>query len=350
MLNPITNNKNYLINYAIVWSMIIGAHFAVLYGYYKLPIWIALSDSLVFNVFFAFLGISLWYVIRYNKSNSKFLVLFTNYVVSAMLIVGLWLVTGYMLLQYFVDESSYQLFLEASFPWRIVNGVFYFAVFVLVYYVVIYYQDIQEKLRKEANLKTLLKEVELSSLKNQINPHFLFNSLNSISSLTMTSPERAQEMVIKLSEYLRYSLSTESVQVTTLEKELSNIKLYLAIEKIRFGNRLHFEVNCPKICLPAKIPPMILQPLMENAIKHGVYESTAPIHIKLTCILNEEELQLTLKNNFDPEAKQVKGAGIGLKNTRERLFLIYKRNDLFAVKKAKNTFTVTLKFPQNEKI
>jgi len=226
--------------------------------------------------------------------------------------------------------------------------MFYYSLFILVYYVVVYYQDIQTKIKQEANLKTLIKEVELNALKNQINPHFLFNSLNSVSSLTITSPQKAQEMIIKLSEYLRYSLSNEEQQVTTLKRELENIQLYLEIEKIRFGDRLNFQFNCGEKELLAKIPAMILQPLFENSIKHGVYESVETINVVLRSQLIGGELKISLTNDFDPEAKKTKGEGIGLKNTRERLFLIYKMNDLLKMKKSENIFTIELNIPQND--
>ncbi len=348
MLNPITSNKQYLINYGIVWSIIIGAHFAVLHWYYQFSFGISIVDSLLFNVFFAFLGISLWYLVRYNKSNQNFISLLTSHLVSSLLIIGFWLLSGYLILKYSINDADYALFLDSSFPWRIVSGMFYYSLFILVYYVVVYYQDIQHKIKEESTLKTLIKEVELNALKNQINPHFLFNSLNSVSSLTITSPERAQEMIIKLSEYLRYSLSNKEQQVTTLETELENIKLYLEIEKIRFGDRLSFQFNCDNASLKATIPAMILQPLFENAIKHGVYESVETVDVVFNVKLHQSNLNISLVNDFDPEAKKTKGEGIGLKNTRERLFLIYKKNDILRINKAENKFIIDLNIPQND--
>lgn len=348
MLNPITNNKKYLLNYAIVWSLIIGSHFSVLHWYYHFSIVISIADSLLFNVFFAFLGISLWNLVRYGKSNQKFISLFVSHIFSSLLIIGFWLISGYLILRYSIADVHYLSFLDSSFPWRIVSGMFYYSLFVLIYYVVVYYQDIQHKTKEEANLKTLIKEVELNALKNQINPHFLFNSLNSVSSLTITSPEKAQEMIIKLSEYLRYSLSNEEQQITTLATELENIKLYLEIEKIRFGERLNFQFNCDDNALRASVPAMILQPLFENAIKHGVYESIETINVVLDVELSENNLALSLKNDFDKDAKKTKGEGIGLKNTKERLFLIYKENNLIKLNKTDNVFTVAIKIPQND--
>jgi two-component system LytT family sensor kinase len=348
MLNPITSNKQYLINYAAVWSIIIGAHFCVLHWYYNFSIAIAAADSLLFNVFFAFLGISLWYLVRYTNSNQSFISLFTSHIVTSLIIIGFWVISGYLILKYAIGDVEYLSFLERSFPWRIVSGMFYYSLFILVYYVVVYYQDIQTKIKKEANLKFLIREVELNALKNQINPHFLFNSLNSVSALTITNPEKAQEMIIKLAEYLRYSLSNEEEQITTLKTELENIQLYLEIEKIRFGDRLNFNFECNDEVMSAQIPAMILQPLFENAIKHGVYESVDTIDVSFKGVFVEDQLQIVLVNNFDPEAKKTKGEGIGLNNTRERLFIIYKKKDLLLLNKSQNTFTVDLKIPQND--
>jgi len=348
MLNPITSNNKYLVNYGTVWSLIIGAHFAVLHFYYHITIGVAATDSLLFNVFFAFLGISLWNLVRYGKGNQNFINLLVSHIFSSLLIIGFWLISGYLILKYAVNDVYYLSFLDSSFPWRIISGMFYYSLFILVYYVVVYYQDIQDKIKQEANLKTLIKEVELNALKNQINPHFLFNSLNSVSSLTITSPKKAQDMIIKLSEYLRYSLSNEEQQITILKTELENIQLYLEIEKIRFGNRLNFQFNCDDKVLKAKIPAMILQPLFENAIKHGVYESTETINVVLNAEFRKNQLKLSLKNDFDPTAKQTKGEGIGLKNTKERLFLIYKKNDLISLNKTDNEFTAAIKIPQND--
>ncbi|MCB9174276.1 MAG: histidine kinase [Flavobacteriales bacterium] len=346
MLNPITSNKKYLLNYAAVWFIIIGAHFAVLHWYYHISIKIAIVDSLLFNIFFAFLGISLWYVVRYNKTSKNFVALFASHLVSSLIIIGLWLISGYLILKYAVSDDFYLLFLEGSFPWRIISGIFYYLAFILVYYVVVFYQDNQERIKQEFKLKTVLKEVELSALKNQINPHFLFNSLNSISSLTITSPEKAQDMIIKLSEYLRYALSNENEQVTTMGMELDNIKLYLEIEKIRFGKRLDFKLNINNNYLTAKVPAMILQPIFENAIKHGVYESVEPIAIVMDTKIEDNTLFITVVNDYDASAKQTKGEGIGLKNIQERLFLIYRKRDLLTTEKSQHLFKLNIKIPQ----
>jgi len=316
--------------------------------YYDISTGIAFADSAIFNVFFAFLGLSIWYVIRFSHPDDKNVMsLIFNHLFSAMLIVSVWLISGYLLLKHSITEPVYAEFLENSFPWRIISGLFYYSVFAMLYYVIVYYFSLQEKLKAEAQLKSVIQEVELSALKSQINPHFLFNSLNSISSLTITSPEKAQEMIIELSDYLRYSLSTRNEHTTSLRKELDNINRYLSIEQIRFGHRMEYKLDHDLSLDESKIPSMILQPIFENAIKHGVYESTELITISFHAKLESEQLKISVSNNFDPTARPISGEGLGLSNIQERLVLIYIKTDLLKVEKQDQTFCVHLTIPQS---
>jgi LytS/YehU family sensor histidine kinase len=210
----------------------------------------------------------------------------------------------------------------------------------------IFYRNNKENQLKEAELKALVKESELNSLKSQINPHFLFNSLNSISSLTMTQPEKAQEMIIKLSEFLRYTTSNKEEKLTTLDKEISNITRYLDIEKIRFGKRLQVRQSVDDSCRDLKLPGLILQPLLENALKFGVYESTEESVIEIICSCNSSALSVVVRNKWDPDFQSNKGEGVGLKNIRSRLNIIYNREDLFKIRKDQYVFEVTIVFPQ----
>ncbi len=311
---------------------------------------ISLADSAVFNILYAILGFNLWYIIRFNlkESNSIFDLLFNHLLISVIAIAA-WITISYFTLVYLFPESaSYREFLNESLPWRVITGIFYYLLFIMYYYVMLYYEDLQEKLKVEAQLQTLVNEAELSALKSQINPHFLFNSLNSISSLTITNPDKAQEMVIKLSDFLRYTLSHDKDEKASLKEEFNNLKRYLDIEKIRFGHRLNFNTKIPEECRDFLIPNMILQPLIENAIKHGVYDSTEEVLVELTCTHDSEYVTIEISNEYDPDAvKKKKGQGIGLKNIRKRLQIIYGRQDLFEISADKMVFKATLKLPIN---
>jgi two-component system, LytTR family, sensor kinase len=152
-------------------------------------------------------------------------------------------------------------------------------------------------------------------------------------------------MVIKLASFLRYSLDQDSRTITTVGEELQNIENYLAIEKIRFSSRLEYVRNIEEQCLQCTLPALILQPLFENAIKHGVYNSTGTITISLDIRRDKDFLKVILKNNFD-EPGPLNSGGIGLVNIKNRMILLYQRKDLFSVYKSKNSFEVLLSIPQ----
>jgi LytS/YehU family sensor histidine kinase len=233
----------------------------------------------------------------------------------------------------------------ASIPYRIVIGGLFYVMLCLAYYLVVYNNNLQEKMIEGARLNELLKESELNMLRSQINPHFLFNSLNSISSLTISDPEKAREMLIKLSDFLRYSVSTNAAGFTSLEKEMTNIQRYLEIEKVRFGDKLIFGFKMEGNCKDNKIPAMLLQPLFENAIKHGVYESTEQVKIEMDCRYAGGCLEIEIWNDFEPGARARKGAGVGLKNIKERLRLLYKSDSLMKTSIEGHKYLVSLCLP-----
>jgi LytS/YehU family sensor histidine kinase len=347
MLNPISKNRNYILAYIVIWITIFLIQTFIINFFYGVDSLISIGDSAIFNTLFALLGLNLWYVIRFNlKETPKLFDLLFNHLLVAVIAIAVWITVSYFILIYiFPDATSYREFLNESLPWRVITGIFYYLLFIMFYYVMLYYEDLQEKLKVEAELQTLVNEAELSALKSQINPHFLFNSLNSISSLTITNPDKAQDMVIKLSDFLRYTLSHDKDEKASLKEEFKNLNRYLDIEKIRFGHRLNFSTDIPEECNKFLIPNMILQPLLENAIKHGVYNSTEEVLIELKCKHNNENAIIEISNEYDPDSVKKKGEGIGLKNIRKRLQIIYKRQDLLEISADKLIFRATLKLP-----
>lgn len=347
MINPITKNRNYIIAYIAIWFTIFLLQTFIINFFYGVDSIISLVDSAVFNVLFALIGLNLWYVIRFNlKETANLFDLLFNHLIVAVLAIAGWITISYFILIYIFPEAhDYRGFLNESLPWRVITGIFYYLLFVMYYYVMLYYEDLQEKLKVEAELKLLVNEAELTALKSQINPHFLFNSLNSISSLTLTNPDKAQDMVIKLSDFLRYTLSHDKNEKASLKEEFNNLHRYLDIEKIRFGHRLNFRTNIPKDCDNYLIPNMILQPLLENAIKHGVYNSTEEVLVELNCKHDKDNIYIEICNEYDPDSIKKKGQGIGLKNIRKRLQILYKRNDLLEISAEKLIFRATLKIP-----
>jgi len=307
----------------------------------------ALTDSLIFNFLFFILGIAMWFPVRYMSFNEKRVIpAILNHLLLGIAMLLLWTLTGYIILKSIIGiDQTVLKFLDVSMPFRAVIGLLIIILIIMIYYLMVYSENLKQKINDEANLKTLIREAELSALKAQINPHFLFNSLNSVSSLTIRDPSRARKMIIELSDFLRYSLKHKEKEVTSLEEEIQNIIRYLEIEKIRFEGRLIFELDIPESCKLLSLPNMILQPLFENAIKHGVYESLEPVTIHLKCECTAEFLVLVISNNYDASGAGKVGAGIGLKNINSRLKLIYGVGNLLNTSVNNDIYKVILKIP-----
>jgi two-component system LytT family sensor kinase len=187
----------------------------------------------------------------------------------------------------------------------------------------------------------------LSKLRQQLQPHFLFNSLNSISALVGTKPEEARKMIQELSDFLRGTIKKDDQQYVKLEEELKHLHLYLAIEKVRFGHRLKTEIKQEEQTNKMLLPPLLLQPLVENAIKFGLYDTIGEITIRLEAKVIDNHLCIRIENPFDPETSQPQpGTGFGLNSVQRRLYLLYGRNDLLSTQQNSTIFLTDLKIPQ----
>ncbi|MBN2482203.1 MAG: histidine kinase [Bacteroidales bacterium] len=352
MQNPLLNNRSSIVAYFLVWLIVICVHVVLSSLYAGIPVHVAIGEGLTVNVLFAAIGLGLWFPVFYGKpAGEKVLNFIIRHIFACLSAVALWIVIQYVILySMFGSETGYMDYLKRSIPWKSVTGILYYWLIILVYYLLIYYTNMKNSLVKEARLETLVRESELNSLKSQINPHFLFNSLNSISSLTLIHPEKAQEMIIKLSDFLRYSVANKDEKLTPLHEELENINRYLDIEKIRFGKRLSVHQIVDDMALDMKLPGLILQPLIENAVKYSIYENTEPASIELVCKPQPDVLLITVRNQYDPEMKQKQGAGLGLQNIRNRLKIMYDQEDLIAIRKEVNTFEIRIVIPQNKSV
>lgn len=346
MNHPFIRNRNIIV-YTAVW-LVISILFAFgLFYFNDLDPKMAALDSAVFNGIFFGLGLSYWFNVRYSSfDKSQLLNLIISHVAALVISVALALFLTNSILMRLAEGEEYLIFLRESLPWRGALGLMYYSIIILVYYLILYYDDVNQKNQERSQLETMLKSSELEMLKSQINPHFIFNSLNSIASLTIISPEKAREMVVKLSEFLRYSLGKENDQMNTMGDEINNIVLYLDIEKVRFGDRLDVQTDISKECLALKLPNLILQPIFENTIKHGIYESLEKVTITLKAWQDQNILRIEVSNEFDPNAVGKRGKGIGLKNVSERLRLIYGVPQLVFTGKTDNLFTIRLDIPQ----
>jgi sensor histidine kinase YesM len=316
----------------------------------RYPLEYVIMDAIVFHCLFAALLVPVWYPVHFSGWEHKtwqFTTIVHLHLV--LLYVSLSLSTGYFIMWLFAtDTNSYMVYLQWTHWWKIMQGFGFYLVAVLIYYLYLHVEKLREKAENEIHLNQLIKDNELKSLKSQINPHFLFNSLNSVNSLIISHPERAQKMLVELSDYLRHAVLASNAIYSSLQHEIENIERYLAIEKLRFGEKLIYERNIEPGCLPLKIPAMLLQPLLENAVKHGVYESLQTVYINVTVTGNGQHITITVSNscNAGNEPQQKKqGAGAGLKNIRARLRLSYGSAASLLTKVENGKFIAILQIP-----
>ncbi len=205
---------------------------------------------------------------------------------------------------------------------------------------------LDSRFQQQTDTQNLLREAELFKLRQQLQPHFLYNSLNSISALILTEPDKAQEMIGKLSDFLRGSVKRDAEDHISLKEEMNYLESYLAIESVRFGDRLKVEYEL-HVGKEKTVPPFLLQPLLENAIKFGLYGQTGQVLITFNIHEQDGMVFITITNPFDATSTPPKGTGFGLEGVARRLFLMYARTDLLETHKQDNIFTTILKIPQH---
>lgn len=206
--------------------------------------------------------------------------------------------------------------------------------------------EIEQVRRIAAEAQGTANRAKLSALRYQLNPHFLFNTLNSISSLVMTRRSRdAEEMLAKLSDFLRTTLSSDPDAAQTLEGELETIDAYLGIERIRFGDRLAMAIDCPAELRDARMPHFLLQPLVENAVKHGVAPCDRPVMIGISARAEHGQLIVSVENDCPAVVADAQGTGVGLRNVRERLVAVYGRAGNLATIEREEGFIALVRLP-----
>lgn len=321
---------------------------AIFYFLLSIELIPSIIDALVFNFTLAIICMAIWPIVNYSSLDKAYLInTLVTHLAGASILIGISVVVSWKTLGFIGSEDVvYNTFLQNSLLWRSALGAIFYLLIALNLYVLRYNEEFKSRSIQEADLKRSLKEAELNLLKSQLNPHFIFNSLNSISSLTLTNPEKAQEMVISLSEFLRYSIKPNQEELISLKSELAATKQFIDIEKVRFGKRLQIEIDCSEDCENKLLPPLIIQPLVENAIKYGVHETLDEGLITMHCACSNSILEIMVKNSFDPLGAPTIKTGIGLSNVSNRLKLMYGSEELIQIDKQKTTFTIKLIIPQ----
>jgi two-component system LytT family sensor kinase len=305
----------------------------------------AFTDAAVSNALmavFGFVAIVLYSFYQPGSTNHSLRLVF------AFVITVFFCITVQAALQaIYNSDVAYLQFLDQSMPLRFICALLILFFITLFFWAMHIVQERKTEQARKNDSEKMLRDAELLSLRQQMQPHFIFNSLNSISALTVSQPHEARKMIESLSEFLRGTLKKSDLQTTTLDEELQQIRLYLDIEEKRFGDRMKVEMDVAEDAGKSILPPLLLQPLIENAIKHGLYNVLGKVTISLTARLLENFLEIALSNPVDATAAPLsKGAGFGLSSVRRRLFLLYGRNDLISSSSSGQVYTTVLRIPQ----
>jgi two-component system, LytTR family, sensor kinase len=326
------------------WLTWAGVQAWMLYSYgYSLQL--SVIDSAVTNALLAACCVLITNILQYYLPRQE---RYWYILIISSLLSALWLLIVTYGLPYLVQqEGDYYNFLTRSLPVRF--GVAFLLTACMAMISVVWYTFEEQKAAEKRKTETekLSKEAELYKLRQQLQPHFLFNSLNSINALIVTKPGEARKMIQQLSDFLRGTLKKEENQWIPLQEELQQLELYLAIEKVRFGNRLTTHFSVANETLSLQVPAMLLQPVVENAIKFGLYDTLGETNISIIIEQENGLLLISVQNPFDPATSSSKpGTGFGLNSIQRRLYLLFARGDLLSTSAVDNLFTTTLKIPQ----
>lgn len=268
--------------------------------------------------------------------------------IYSVVLAGLTIYVSQLLaIQFVSNDLQYVQFFEKTFFVRCIYAWFMISFISTITWLWSVINDQQETEARRVANENLARESELATLRQQLQPHFLFNSLNSISALAGSKPELARKMIQQLSDFLRGTLKRDGQHLIILNEEMEHLHLYLEIEKIRFGHRLKTQVDIEPSAATLKLPALLLQPIVENAIKFGLYDTIGETVISINATATEGFLNITVKNPYDPQTAAAKqGTGFGLSAVQRRLYLLYARHDLVVTSQKENTFTTTMKIPQ----
>ena len=225
------------------------------------------------------------------------------------------------------------------------SGFLIYSLAIASHYVILEIEQSRAAQARVLETSILARDAELKALKAQINPHFLFNSLNSISALTSIDAGRARDMCILLADFLRMTLGLGEKALVPLREELELLQRFLAIEKVRLGERLHVDAEIETQAQDCLLPPLLLQPLVENAIIHGIAHLPAGGKVRISAACSEGRLRLSIENSVDPDAPASRKGGLGLANVRQRLETRYGKEATLRADAEEELFRVSISLP-----
>ncbi len=348
-MHPILARPGALAAYLLAWLPLT----AVLGGLLVLAGGLTVLDAAVvaplLSVVYAFVCLSSWYLcVAFPIATSRVLPLAVTLTVASIVAASLWVLWGATLGGLLALAPPFAALPEAlrgATPVVLLVGLLVYLLAVALHYVLAAARETKEREEREAELKTLAREAELQALKERLNPHFLFNALNSISSLAASRPEEARRMCALLSDFLRTTLGLSGKSSIPLDEEIALARRYLAVERVRFGDRLGVAEDLDPEAGRASVPPLLLQPLVENAVKHGIASRIDGGTLTLVTKRNGDRVSIVVENPADEAAPRAEGTGTGLANVARRIAASWGDAGHFLARRTNGSYRVEIELP-----
>ena len=338
-MHPILASRRRLVAYLLAWIPILALLVYVTWASGGISWWDAAASLAPACLVYAFACLSPWYICQSMPLRLSGLSYLLPTWGTAAAVVSLLLMGSARLVAYLLERPAPQ-----AAP-LFGMGVLLYLLSAGLHYAALAVETSRAAEHRAAEARTLAREAELQALRAQINPHFLFNSLHSIAALTTMDGARAREMCVRLSGFLRGTLGLAGRESIPLREELALARSYLEVEQVRFGPRLRVEEEIEPACEDCAVPALLLQPLVENAVKHGIAGLVDGGGIRLAAHRSGASVSITVENAFDPEASAPHNMGMGLAHIRRRLQVRYGEDAAFQAGPADGVYRVVLRLP-----
>jgi two-component system, LytTR family, sensor histidine kinase AlgZ len=347
-MHPILEDRRRLALYLLAW-LIVGMLLAV--GLRSDAAWTTSAAFLLpLSFVYAFIGLSTWYLCRAFPigGHSSLSALLIVQMTAAAVAGAIWTMLGYVwagALDSLVDGIGTQALYAQQWPLLLVVGALLYWLSAACHYLLVAFQTSRDAETRAFEQTLLAREAELRALRAQIDPHFIFNSLHSISALTTTDAAAARKMCLLLADFLRDTLRLGSSARISFADEWSLAERFLAIEQVRLGARLHVARDSDPQAAECAVPPLLLQPLVENAVIHGVAQLVDGGTIRMTARRHGPTLTVTIENPCDPDRVRTRGVGLGLELLRKRLMTEFGASDAVRAEERSGQYKVEVRIP-----
>ncbi len=347
-MHPLLSDKQRLLLYLAVWLAVAAVLATPFVFSGRLTALEAILFCLPVTIVYAFMSLSALYICRaFPIRETAMGKIVAATILSALFTSGVWTLisTGWASVLIKLEGLSAASGLDAQTPFLFSVGTLLFILAVILHYLLMVFESSRLAERQALELEVLAREAEIKSLRAQVQPHFLFNSLNSISALTGQSPEKARAMIITLSDFLRKTLHLGAKEGITLGEELELIDHFLTIEQTRLGARLRVEKHIDSRLTQIVVPALLLQPLVENAINHGIARRVEGGTLRIDVAQKGNLMKVGMNNPFDADAPAKSKSGLGLSIVRERLYKMFGAEARLDIAQTDGIFSVEITIP-----